>query len=260
MPLGLSPPSYSLDGFKDTENNQKWQDLLYTWLPTFNPIEFLSRRINSEAPKGAAALSWCACVKALINLMGQMEAVQDNGNYQSSETYDQLHMIARCLPILLLRVPHTATQAAKSKIIIKNCNKLLCGSWRSLTIAAIRELNEMNSYAQNAKMSHSERSISTERNIEIILDKARSMHYSKAMNLLRSPGLSQEVAQTVLEQLKRLHPEEEAWWTDEELLKQGKEKPPEKPWISLMHWVQKQIRKSSAGTAVDQWNWDSKEM
>ena len=102
LSVGLSPPTYSFQGFKDIENTQKWTELLFKWLPTFNPLEFLSRRINSEAPIGSAKKSWSECVRALTNLMKQVEAVLDDGSYQESEIFNQLHMIARCLPILLL--------------------------------------------------------------------------------------------------------------------------------------------------------------
>ena len=132
------------------------------------------------------------------------------------------------------------------------------GSWRSLTAAAVRELAEIN---QQVKGANIQREDSTEKKFTMILEKAQAMQYSKAMNLLRSPGLSKDEPSAILQQLTKLHPQEQQWWSEDDIQHPG-ERSTSKSTLDFINaaWVKKQIRKSSAGTAVDQWGWDSKEM
>ncbi len=50
-PAPAFPPlQYSLIGFTDAQDKGKWSDLLLHWLPTYDPVALLIRRIDSEAP------------------------------------------------------------------------------------------------------------------------------------------------------------------------------------------------------------------
>jgi len=60
----LPHQQYSFQGFF-LQNHTKWSDILFNWLPNFDPLIFLSRRINSEPPTGEAKRLWVQCVKAL---------------------------------------------------------------------------------------------------------------------------------------------------------------------------------------------------
>ena len=112
----------------------------------------MCRRIPSVAPpkgipsvappKGKATKAWVQCVKALTNLLGQNEHLTLEGTYQPDPLYDQLTMMAQCLPILLLRLPKPFSQAAHTKLICRRCDLFLAGSWRLLTTEAARELQE----------------------------------------------------------------------------------------------------------------------
>jgi hypothetical protein len=84
-----------------------WHSLLHNFLQQWDPTVYLCRRIPSAAPpKGKATKAWVQCVKALTNLLGQNEHLNLEGTYQPDPLYDQLTMMAQCLPILLLlRLP-----------------------------------------------------------------------------------------------------------------------------------------------------------
>ena len=146
-PQLFSPLQNDLTGFL-MKDPHKWSYLLQNWLPNFNPLGFLTRRINSEAPTGDAKAQWVKCVKALTNLIGQYESRCDDGFLVSNPTYDQLTLLARCLPILLLRVPKKATMKTKQQLMRQHCNLFLRGSWQSLALKAGRELRELNERAQ----------------------------------------------------------------------------------------------------------------
>ena len=170
----FSPLQYSLIGFTDTQDIGKWSDLLLHWLPTFDPIALLIRRIDSEAPTGGAKAAWVQCVKALTNLQKQTVTRDSDGNIVSNVMYDQLTMLARCLPILLLRVPKLATNKSKQQTIRRNCNLFLKGSWRSLVCKAKRELEDLNANMQKRVASVSPAS-ATHAKDHIILERARSL-------------------------------------------------------------------------------------
>ncbi len=63
-------------------------------------------------------------------------------------------MLARCLPILLLRVPMLATYKSKQQTIRHNCILFLKDSWRSLACKAKRELEDLNANMQKRAASH----------------------------------------------------------------------------------------------------------
>ena len=176
-PVLFSPLQYSLSGFQETQDADRWNRLLLDWLPTFDPRVFLIRHINSEAPTGSAKALWTQCVKALTNLLRQTEITDDAGHITSTDAYDQLTMIARCLPILLLRVPRYATHNTKQQIVRHNCRLFLRGSWPSLSLKAQRELEELDTINRTGPSM-----VSRE---QTILHRVRSLQLSRAMGLLR---------------------------------------------------------------------------
>jgi hypothetical protein len=52
--------------------------------------------------------------------------------------------------------------------------------------------------------------LQTHKKIHSVLQQARNLNYSRAMNLLRSPGLSEDPTDKIYEQLKALHPQDSA--------------------------------------------------
>jgi hypothetical protein len=168
-------------------------------------------------------------------------------------------MLARCLPILLLRVPKLATNKSKQQTIRRNCNLFLKGSWRSLVCKAKRELEDLNANMQKRAASHPVLPASaTHAKEHIILERARSLQYSRAMNLLRSPGLSADSGDQIHEDLQRLHPPEQDHNMD--TMSPHLSHPSGMFNFITGPWLRKQIERSKRGTAVDQWGWDSKEM
>jgi hypothetical protein len=97
-------------------------------------------------------------------------------------------MVARCLPIFLLRVPSQAAQAdraTKAAIISRNCLRFLQGNWRSLAATSQQELEVCNARARNRHSDNARaQPPSTASKHDQVLDHARKLHYSKAMNLL----------------------------------------------------------------------------
>ena len=86
----------------------------------FDPTVLLVRRINSEPPqKGKPQKLWVQCIKALVHLQQQSLIQREDGTYVSDLLFDQLTMLAMCLPILLLRVPPRLAAATKASIVIK---------------------------------------------------------------------------------------------------------------------------------------------
>ena len=197
------------------------------------------------------------CVEALTNLLEQMQSFDDNGNITSNPSFDQLTMVARCLPILLLRVPPHATTKAKQQIVRHNCHLFLRGSWPSLSLKAKRELRALNDPAEKQATRSAAGSQSVFRE-QAILQRARALQLSRAMALLRSPGLSTDPADDIHKALQALHPQEDLDHVD---AAEPLHKPPRNCFDFIDgSWLKLQIERSKAGTGVDQWGWDSKEM
>ena len=78
------------------------------------------------------------------------------------------------------------------------------------------------------------------------------------MALLRSPGLSTDPADDIHKALQALHPQEDL---DHVEAAEPLHKPPRDCFDFIDgSWLKLQIECSKAGTGVDQWGWDSKEM
>jgi len=208
----FSPIHYTWEGFLMQDDIQ-WTDILHKWLPKFDPAAFLVRRVNSEAPTGDAKGPWVQCVKAITNLLSQTEVRDDEGFLKPDQLYDQLvnsiAMLARCLPIRLLRVQTNASTKAKQNLIRHNCHLFLRGSWPSLVLKANRELTQLNEASKQSRTNLPGIQQSQVRREQTILARARAMQYSRAMNLLRSSGLSTASGEDTSRALQDLHPSEE---------------------------------------------------
>ena len=205
---GPSPLRYSIVGFKNAGNTTHWHSVIRWVQFDFDPAQFLVRRINSEAPpKGKAQKLWSNCAQALTQLLQHQVQRDDTGAYVPDRLFDQLTMLARCLQILLLRVPPRADSDFKGSIIIRNCQRFLNGHWRSLATTAHEELTVCNILA--ARPRAQDRPIPPPQEAskhQHVLARARALHYSKAMNLLRSPGLATQSPTEVTAALADLHP------------------------------------------------------
>ena len=259
-PNAQAPPMpYNLDGFLHLQNIPKWRELLFDWLPTFQPTGFLVSRIPAEAPTGPAAEAW-TCVCSITNLLSQTEERDASGAYISSTIHDQLLMLTRCLPILLLRVPRGATHATKIKIVQQNCNRFLQGNWQGLAVTAHRELT----HAAAEALARPPRRPAAggpdpTRSHRFAAEQARKLNLGKAMHILRSPGLATAAPAEILARLRDLHPPEAA------VVDQSPPPGPIQPGRGTFNfitgkWLRKLLSKARAGTAVDQWGWDSREM
>ena len=260
MPQTPTVP-YDLAGFLNVHNHAKWGELLLQWLPTFEPTAFLIGRINSEAPMGPAATAWTTCARAMTNLLRQTEEQTEFGQYLPNDTHDQLQMLTRCMPILLLRVPRTATHATKTKIVQQNCTRFLQGNWRGLVATAKHELQD--AAAEAAKRASQTQPATAQsapkRSLQFAAEQARKLNLGKAMHILRAPGLATGDHQTIVDSLHSLHPPEEQCLDQSSppgLIAPGKET------FNFItgEWLGKILGKAKAGTAVDQWGWDCREM
>ena len=256
---GPSPLHFDLAGFKHTNNQALWRGLLQDFLPQWEPSVYLSRRIPSAAPpKGKATKAWTQCVRALTNLLGQNEHINSSGEYVPDPLYDKLTMLVQCLPILLLRAVPFTSNAARTKLICRKCELFLSGSWRLLTTEAARELAACPA-STSARLPGQPPTNQASQRHQTVLQKTRLLQYSRAMNLLRSPGLATDAPDEIHSQLQALHPAEDssALFHDS---------PPGRPVSAATFnfisgpWLATQIKKSASGTAVDQWGWDSREM
>ena len=160
-------------------------------------------------------------------------------------------MLAQCLPILLLR----NTTAVQTKYISRKCELFLSGSWRLLTTKAASELHEQPAPSPGANETNSDASSP---NSTSTRNSAAGIATGDPQIIL-SAGIATDDPQIVHAQLQDLHPKEDnsALFEDNA------------PCRALSAttfdfvtggWLARQIKKSSAGTAVDQWGWDSREM
>ena len=261
--IHFTPLDFNLKGFRNTDNRQHWSNLL-TWLQhEFDPEIFLIRRINAiPPPKGKSQKLWVQCIKSLVNLQKQNMIQHDDGTYVPDPLFDKLTMLSKCLPILLLRVPPAVAPETKAAIITKNCERFLEGAWQGLALAAQQDLEVCNIFAQGKNAAERRPPPdSAQTRLQQVLEKTRLLQYSKAMNLLRSPGLARQPLDVILQILAGLHPAE-----SEQDLSQARPPDEDGAFNSSTFdfitgaWFARQIKTSSRGTAVDQWGWDTREM
>ena len=136
------------------------------------------------------------------------------------------------------------------------------GNWRGLVTTAKRELQE----AAAALASRAARSIpeadgpaAARRSHQFAAEQAQKLNFGKAMHILRSPGLATGDQDAVIDSLRSLHPPEDI--STDQTSPPGRIKPGKTTFNMVTgKWLSKILRKTKAGTAVDQWGWDCREM
>ena len=241
----------SLEGFWDILNTNKWADTLQWLEEKFDPRTLLQRKPNTTAPLGTARAAFLDALKAATNLLAQFRLLDSDGNLQPNPKYDQMTMLLRCMPLLLLR--RGPTYQNFTQLVHRRIGHFMRGEWRILYESTSKEQqmqNEMDANRTGAPKPN------ISRKQERALEQARNLNYSRAMNILRSSGPPSESPDDLYRKLQQLHPPEES-------------QPVPQPEINVPmseysfitgKWVAKQIRRAKRGTAVDQWGWDSKEM
>ena len=105
----------SLEGFWDILNTNKWADTLQWLEEKFDPRTLLQRKPNTTAPLGTARAAFLDALKAATNLLAQFRLLDSDGNLQPNPKYDQMTMLLRCTPLLLVRrAQHTKTSHNQS--------------------------------------------------------------------------------------------------------------------------------------------------
>ena len=70
------------------------------------------------------------------------------------------------------------------------------------------KVGNMLAEAKNSKLDGKQPPDTEDKRMDQVVSKARLLHYSKAMNLLRSPGLARLPVSEVVSKLQNLHPPE----------------------------------------------------
>ena len=167
-------------------------------------------------------------------------------------------MLLRCAPILLLQQDFLHNQSCTT-LVNKRCARFLLGEWQFLFQTALDDIQLHNEILLH-QSKKSTRTIKPKSNSKLytrVLQQARDLNYSRALNLLRSPGLSGDSPDEIYSKLQALHP------TDSAPLQQPI--PEFSIPMSAFNFINgkligKMIRRAKRGTAVDQWGWDSREM
>jgi hypothetical protein len=245
----------SLDGFRDTLNTHQWNSSLLWLERDFDPTRFLTRKPNTVAPQGTARTSFLNCLKAGTNLLIQFQSTHPDGTLQQNNRYNQMTMLLRCAPILLLQQGYFHKQNF-TNIVNRRCTQFLRGEWHHLFETAI-EQNDLQNEIQEQQSPQKRKKTSDTKKYTQVLQQARNLNYSRAMNLLRSPGLSTDSPEKIYEQLKELHPNDSAPLQQQD--------PAFAVPMSAFDFITgkligRLIRRAKRGTAVDQWGWDSREM
>lgn len=242
----------SLEGFWDTLNQSKWMRALQWLEADFTPEAFLIRRPPTSAPFGTARQQFVDVVRAATNLLAQFSAQDDQGYPLPNPKYDQMQMLIRSLPILLLRASSIAQRHKFTQVVNRRCALFLKGDWELLYHEALSDCEMQNTWDR----THLPKRDDTNKQ-RMTLDQARKLNYSKAMTILQSPGLAMESSETLLTKLQALHPPDVVPSTavhSDIRLPASTYKFIDGP------WVRRQILRNKRGTAVDQWGWDSREM
>ena len=90
-----------------------------------------------------------------------------------------------------------------------------------------------------------------------VLELAHQLQCSKAVKLLRSPGLELQLLEEILDTLQTLHPSKDQLYLDLSLLLMRMVVNVSTFDFITGAWFSSQICSSAKGTAVDQWGWDS---
>ena len=241
--------------FNHPEDTRKWERLLTEWLPAFDPTKLLVTVPRTSPPPKSAWHAWEDCCLAAANLQNAFENITEEGQYHPAPVFDQLNMLNRCLPCLLLIRRRGDRDRAPASVVKKRCTQFLNGNWNLLYQQAVHILQVENTTPSRASVDSQEATRC--RRHQAALKQARNLNYSRAMARLQSHGLSTDDPEAVRAALQALHPAAPAPHLDAPAFS-----PPTVQAFSAINgdWVRKQIRRSKRGTAVDQWGWDSREM
>ena len=242
----------SLEGFWDTLNHKKWTSTLRWMEFEFDPTSFLTRRPNTSPPFGTARRQFIETLRASSNLLAQFCDEDGDGNIMATQKYDQMQMLVRCLPILLLRISSPAQRRKFTPCVNHRCALFLKGEWQTLYEEALSDMAMQNEWEQTHIIKRRDNNTQ-----QLVLDQVRKQNYSKAMNILQSPGLAVDSPAVILQKLQDLHPADSA---DHVEIHSGLVIPASTFKFIDGPWVRRQIQRNKRGTAVDQWGWDSKEM
>ncbi len=90
-----------------------------------------------------------------------------------------------------------------------------------------------------------------------VLEEARKLNYSKAIHMLKSTNVALGDVRDTETRLRALHPTEDVH-TSAERTWPGVQPDAETFQFITGKWLDKQISKSKAGSATDQWGWDGR--
>mgnify|MGYP003338948123 FL=1 len=143
------------------------------------------------------------------------------------------------------------------------CERFLKGNWESLYNDAKKELTRLNEMASQLSSKQpaeppANDDRSDQRKGRTALELCRKRQFRRAAAALRSKGVASGTAEEVVSDLSSLHPHE----TPPSGIFNGPAGQPKQRSFDFIdgYWLQKQIRASSRGGAVDLFGWDTREM
>jgi len=149
---------------------------------------------------GTARGQFIEAARAATNLLAQFSEKDDQGYPRANQQYDQMQMLVRCLPILLLRISSMAQRQKFTQVVNRRCAQFLKGEWKLLYDEVLGDYEVQNEWDR----THLRRPDSNNKQ-RIVLDQARKLNYSKAMNILHSPGLAADSPAAIAQQLQDWH-------------------------------------------------------
>ncbi len=154
------------------------------------------------APQGTARTNFLNCLKAGANLLVQFQFIHPDGTIQQTKQYNQMKMLLRCAPILLLQQESFHRQNF-TNIVNRRCTQFLRGEWQRLFQTIIENDDLQNEIQVHWSRQKQQRTSNTRQNVQFLLQ-ARNLNYSRAMNLIRSTELSEDSPELIHAQLNLL--------------------------------------------------------
>ena len=148
----------------------------------------------------------------MLGLAKQFVVRNAAGRIEPNQFYDQLLMIHKLLPMLILRRDRGDLQDVFDKNVLARCDLFLKGEWALPYNAALRRNNEYNAQAMRHAAKHGDRPSEHEGlrvRQKAAMEQARLHNLGKAVNILTSTGLAAHASPELYRQLQKLHPEEE---------------------------------------------------
>ena len=181
-------------------------------LDKFDPTALLTRKATTQAPSKAAQDDWDHINCAVLGLAKQFMVRHEAGGIKPNQFYDQLLMLHRVLPMLILQRDQGDSQDVFDKNVLSRCDLFLKGEWPRLYNAALRRNNKCNAQARRHASKHGNR-LSENADLlvrqEAAMEQALLNNLGKAVNILTSSGLAAYAFPELCRHLQKLHPEEE---------------------------------------------------